>query len=416
MKGVVDVLGKICRQCGTQVGIQEYFCPRCGNALFAEEAAESPGNNPPPSGVAAPGRLAADGPRGMPARTAGAAQRASVTATPYTAREREPAPVQGQGLPGAQRQAVPVAGTSYYVSREQLRRLIEEDRRRRKILLISIPAALSICAAVFLLLFFFVFRKGMSPEEYKKEALGVHDGVISKLQQVENKWNRSDYSDKPFSWWCDELRDEFTAVGTVIDQAVEELQELQPPEQYTSLASEALSYYEETADYAARAVAVFAFAGEWARIWEEWVETPFASDNVRENMTPADAVALIDQDIACIDQVTKRFQALNPPAECCNMQDGVLSLIQEQRSLFDRLKRSIINGDIDAFEVLCADWDSFDASAVERIVKLWDDMYSFHDEYLGCLDRGYDILEVLKGLKMELEEEVEEGVTAFLAP
>lgn len=246
MKGVVDVLGKICRQCGAQVGIQEYFCPQCGNALFAEETAE-PGNNPPPCGTAVPGRLAADGPQGMIVRAAETAQRASVTATPYATIKRAPAPVQGQGLPNARRQGVSTAGTSYYVNREQLRRMIEEDRRRRKILLISIPAALSIYAAVFLLLFFLVFHKGMSPEEYKKEALGIHEGVVAKLQHVENKWNRSDYSDKPFSWWCDELRDEFTTVGSVIDQAVKELQGLQPPEQCTSLASEALSYYEETA-------------------------------------------------------------------------------------------------------------------------------------------------------------------------
>ncbi|GEM_PF-6696894 len=242
------------------------------------------------------------------------------------------------------------------VSREQLRRMIEEDRRRRKkILLISIPAALSVCAVVFLLLFFLVFHKGMSPEGYKKEALRVHDSVITKLQAIENGWNRSDYSDKPYSWWYDKLRDEFNEVASVISQALEELQRLRPPEQCASLAEEALSYYEEAADYAARAVPVFTFAGDWARIWEGWVDTPFVSDGMREDMTPADAVSLIDQDIACIDQVTKSFQELSAPVECSNMLNGVLSLIQEQRTLFERLKRPIINYDVDAFEVLCAD-------------------------------------------------------------
>ncbi|GEM_PF-6155509 len=43
-------------------------------------------------------------------------------------------------------------------------------------------------------------------------------------------------------------------------------------------------------------------------------------------------------------------------------------------------------------------------------------MDSFHDEYLGLLDKGYDILAMLKGLQMELEDESVEGTTAFLAP
>ncbi len=313
--------------------------------------------------------------------------------------------------------ARPFAGTAgrLNISREELRRLVEEDRRRKKkLMFIFLPAAAALMITAALLLLFLVFLKGVSPEEYKERAVAIHDRLLTELHHVDNEWSRINYSSKPESECYEGLLEECRNAEAAIAVAMGDIQDLEMPKECQPLREELLSYYGSADDYFTRAVAVFAFAAEWSRIWEEWIEVPYESDKVNEYMSLADAVALIDKDIAQLDRYYSRFQELASPPECKGMYDGTLSLLQEQRTLFERLKRAVINCDLRAYDVLMDDWESYDIGALDRLLKIGEDITSFHDECLDLLERGYRLKRKLSGGEEGGEEEEGENVTLIL--
>jgi predicted RNA-binding Zn-ribbon protein involved in translation (DUF1610 family) len=438
--GVVEVLSKKCKSCGADTGIDEYFCPACGEAMFAEDpisrdnkadevvnAASSmpeqsgvpPARNPipaafePQQSTPQPSKTTAEEPQMPPTpqaqytqpviRGAASPHASPAGMPPVTGPQATtpPAPY-GDGTAqysGGYRQAgypqyqqpgrPPIASpTGQAYNRVQLRRLIEEDKRKRKkILFISIPAFLVVGCIIALLLMFLVFG-GLSPEEYKQKANQINSKAMAEFDIIEHDWDRSDVNDDPYSVGYEKLTGDVQLAVPVLQEAQTELNALQPPKETAALHEELSIFYDNMSEYLDRAEPVFTFAKEWSRIWESSFDKPVAMENVKSTSSPAEVVALMDQDIATVSGVIAEFNALNPPADCKNMATGVVSLLGEQKGLMERMKTAVINYDPDAYDAVLADWDIYDSTVTDKIHKLWDDLNSFRNEFWSLVDEG----------------------------
>ncbi len=264
-------------------------------------------------------------------------------------------------------------------TREQLRRLIEKDRRKKKkLMLLGIPGLLVVGSIVTLLLLLFVFS-GLTPAEYKKQALVVHADVIKAIEGNEVPWE-TDYTADSYSSLCATIDANMEASLTTIETAKSTVSELKPPKEVMQLNRDLLIFYDNVESYVQREQAVFAFGKEWSAIWQEWVDTPYATKKLKDVSTAAEAVALFDQDIATIDSFTARLRALNPPPECKNMSDETIAKLQEERVLLDRLKRAQINYDVAAYNAAANDYDYFYQNTSSVMDALLDDLIDFYME------------------------------------
>jgi hypothetical protein len=338
------------------------------------------------------------------------AQKAPSNAVPPSAPYQQPSAQTGQypqqasahpgspAPPGAQYGGQAAARPGAYYTREQLRRLIEEKRqKRKKLILIGIPGVIVIGCIVALILIFFVFGGGLSPEEYNRQAVEIHKEVLAELKNIELDWDSSAVSEEPFSWWYGKLCTDVDEGLTVLSTSSSSLNELKPPQESASLHEELVSYCQSVEEYMLRAETVFAFAKEWARIWEGWLDTPYAMDRIQENSTPAEAVALIDEDIAIIDDFVSQFNSLACPDNCQNMMDSTVSMLEEEKGLMERFKRALINIDINAYDAVLSDYEYYDNTIEDRIIKLWDDLDAFRNEFWDLVDEGENLEDRLDG-------------------
>jgi hypothetical protein len=243
----------------------------------------------------------------------------------------------------------------------------------------------------------------LSPAEYKKQALLVHADVMKAIDGNEVNWE-IDYNADSYSSLCATIDANMEASLTTIETAKSTVSELKPPKEVMQLNRDLLIFYDNAESYVQREQAVFAFGKEWSAIWQEWVDTPYATDKLNDVSTAAEAVALFDQDIATIDSFTSRLRAINPPPECKNMSDETISKLQEERVLLDRLKRAQINYDVAAYNAAANDYDYFYQNTSSAMDALLDDLIDFYMEGAGLTERGKS-LELQLGGTLDSETE-----------
>ena len=392
--------GKICKNCKSSVSNDEYFCPKCGTALF-ENADDTDRSRRllaneiiPPRPEKTPDWQSAINSMSNPKRVESLpheATRSSRSETTYDStlknRHEQPAmPAAGQALAsGFNEQGY---------NRDQIRELLQKDKaRKKKFLMIGLPVGIIVIGAIALILVLFVFGGGISPEQYKKKALEIHKPVMEELNGVNSEGDIDGISQA-----SDALRALFTESANGMEDAIPlfedaeiEIENLKAPESLLSLKDELSAYYRALADYYRASIGAFNFVAAWYSIWEEYLNFSASFDKVRSNMTNAQVAALLNEDISKIAGFISQFQSLTVPAEYQSTIDRTVALISEDKAVLEKYKASYTNSDEKAWDAAQNAQQSFNDQWDSKVDTIFQDLYGQMNVVIILIQRGTDL-------------------------
>lgn len=317
---------------------------------------------------------------------------------PYSRTPQQP--VQPYHSTQPQQSAVAPSGTAY--ARQDIQKMLEEDKRKKKILLIGLPSLAVVVGAIAALLFLFIFGGGLSPEEYKEQALEVHGQVTDSFMVMDGTWTAADVDlDLSYSEGYSALNEESGTALSEVKAAQAQLNEIKPPGELETLHNDLMTFYTDAENYMGRADPVFKFVSEWSAIMEDWDEKPWAVDRLTEDSTPAEVIALMDEDLATMDGCISQFEALETPLECETMKSEAINYFIEYKGMMERMKRALINYDMVAAEVAYNDMEAFANGYEGRFLKMWEGINTFQEEFWALVDRGEALEKELGGKPAE---------------
>ena len=229
------------------------------------------------------------------------------------------------------------SGTAY--TRQDIQRMLEEDKRKKKILLIGLPGLAVVVGAIVALLFLFVFAGGLSPEEYREQAAEIHGQVAKSFILMDSTWTAADVDlDLAYSEGYNALKEEAGTALSEVKAAQVQLNEIKPPDELEALHNDLITFYADAESYLVRADPVFKFVSELMAILEDWGDRPWAVERLTDNSTPAEVIALMDEDLATLDAYIAQFEGLGTPPECENMRAETINCFVEGKGIIERIK------------------------------------------------------------------------------
>ena len=276
--------------------------------------------------------------------------------------------------------------------------MLEEDKRKKKILLIGLPGLAVVVGAIVALLFLFVFAGGLSPEEYREQAAEIHGQVAKSFILMDSTWTAADVDlDLAYSEGYNALKEEAGTALSEVKAAQVQLNEIKPPDELEALHNDLITFYADAESYLVRADPVFKFVSELMAILEDWGDRPWAVERLTDNSTPAEVIALMDEDLATLDAYIAQFEGLGTPPECENMRAETINCFVEGKGIIERIKRALINYDLVAAEVAFDDMEVFANTYEDRLDMAWQEIDAFQEEFWALVDRGEDLEKELGG-------------------
>jgi hypothetical protein len=379
---------KRCRKCKLEVDGATPSCPRCGEALFDAVPPVQPSPTPAP----APSFYAQHVQEGMSQGGIGVQPSQPYQGQPYPYQTQSPrvAPPQYQQPTTAQIAYSPTTGQPFDRGVLQ-RRLAEKKRKRNRLLKIGVPiVVLLLAVGIFLPLWFLVINKGMSVEEYQRQATLIHARVIDPMNQLDEDWDTRNWEDESLSFMYGELLNEIDVLEETLGTAKSDLSSLKRiPKEAQGVQGDLLAYYDELLVTLTDMRVMFNYLEQSNKVVKEWQDTPSLFGELGDDPSRAQVISALQYEVEQDSTYMNRISSLNPTdPEVKAINDGLVGLLNERIVVNTGLKEAMVNYDYNTFVAYAdqyeTDYDTMDAT----LMTIYRPLLNLGTSYTNILDEG----------------------------
>lgn len=264
---------------------------------------------------------------------------------------------------------------------------------------ITILAVLLVGGVAALFIVLLTGDKGMSVGSYQDQAGRIMEDSQAELDAL--SWEEFDSSDldqdsiDSFTLLSKELE----AVVPSFEDALEELEGIEPPEEAAELHQDIVKYYEDSIPALKSLEAMSRYVVGIAKASTKLEsEMEALSAEISNASSEQQVIGVIDRMIGVIDSFIATMNQLKPPAFMSEFNANLVASMQELKGVFLEMKDAVATGDLAALDAISARADQVDADYQSKLDASLEGMNGFMEELDNLDQELQDLIERLDAL------------------